>query len=104
VSSGASIAFWPPGSFGDGVPAVDDDLAAVRDARFDLDHTRITAPFTGRIGTHEVSVGNLISGSRGGTSPTTLLATLVSTDSVYLNFDMQPLSNFRGESPGCALP
>jgi RND family efflux transporter MFP subunit len=68
--------------------AVDDALAAVRDARFDLDHTRITAPFTGRIGTREVSVGNLISGSRAGTSPTTLLATLVSTDSVYLNFDM----------------
>src|SRR6266478_9148614 len=68
--------------------AVDDALAAVRDARFDLDHTRITAQFTGRIGTHEVSVGNLISGSRAGTSPTTLLATLVSTDSVYLNFDM----------------
>src|SRR5215469_16949417 len=68
--------------------AVDDALAAVRDARFDLDHTRISAPFTGRIGTHEVSVGNLISGSRAGTSPTTLLATLVSTGSVYLNFDM----------------
>ena len=60
----------------------------MRDALFDLDHTRIAAPFTGRIGTHEVSVGNLISGSRAGTSPTTLLATLVSTDSVYLNFDM----------------
>ena len=37
---------------------------------------------------HQVSVGNLISGSRAGTSPTTLLTTLVSTDSVYLNFDM----------------
>jgi membrane fusion protein, multidrug efflux system len=68
--------------------AVNDALAAVRDARFDLNHTRITAPFTGRIGTHEVSVGNLISGSRAGTSPTTLLAKLVSTGSVYLNFDM----------------
>ena len=68
--------------------AVDDALAAVRDAQFDLDHTRITAPFTGRIGTHQVSVGNLISGSRAGTSPTTLLATIVSTDPIYLNFDM----------------
>jgi RND family efflux transporter MFP subunit len=68
--------------------ALDNAMAAVRDAQFDLDHTRITAPFTGRIGTHEVSVGNLISGSRAGASPTTLLATLVSTDSVYLNFDM----------------
>ena len=68
--------------------ALDDAMAAVRDARFDLDHTRITAPFTGRIGTHLVSIGNLIAGSRAGTSPTTLLATLVSTDSIYLNFDM----------------
>jgi RND family efflux transporter MFP subunit len=68
--------------------ALDNALAAVRDARFDLDHTRITAPFTGRIGTHMVSVGNLIAGSRAGTSPTTLLATIVSTDSIYLNFDM----------------
>jgi RND family efflux transporter MFP subunit len=68
--------------------ALDNALAAVRDAKFDLDHTRITAPFTGRIGTHMVSVGNLIAGSRAGTSPTTLLATIVSTDSIYLNFDM----------------
>jgi RND family efflux transporter MFP subunit len=33
-------------------------------------------------------VGNLIAGSRAATSPTTLLATLVSIDPVYLNFDM----------------
>jgi multidrug efflux system membrane fusion protein len=68
--------------------AVDNAEALVRDAQFDLDHTRITAPLTGRIGTHLVSVGNLIAGSRGAASPTTLLATLVSTDTIYLNFDM----------------
>jgi RND family efflux transporter MFP subunit len=68
--------------------AVDSAEAAVRDAQFDLDHTRVTAPFTGRIGTHEVSVGNLVAGSRAATSPTTLLAMIVSVDSVYLNFDM----------------
>jgi membrane fusion protein, multidrug efflux system len=68
--------------------AVDDAKAQIRDARFDLDHCRITAPFTGRIGTHLVSVGNLIAGSRAATSPTTLLATLVSIDPIYLNFDM----------------
>lgn len=62
--------------------------AAVRDAQFDLDHTRVKAPFTGRIGTHMVSVGNLVSGSRAGTSATTLLATIVSVNPVYLNFDM----------------
>jgi RND family efflux transporter MFP subunit len=68
--------------------AADNAEALVRDAQFDLDHTRITAPFTGRIGTHLVSVGNLIAGSRAASSPTTLLATLVSIDPIYLNFDM----------------
>src|ERR1700760_5006969 len=68
--------------------AVDSAEAAVRDAQFDLDHTRLTAPFTGRIGTHLVSVGNLVAGSRAATSPTTLLATLVSVDLIYLDFDM----------------
>jgi RND family efflux transporter MFP subunit len=62
--------------------------AQMRDAEFDLGRCRITAPFTGRIGTHLVSVGNLIAGSRAGTSPTTLLATLVSLDPIYLDFDM----------------
>src|SRR5262249_24843291 len=68
--------------------AVDDAKAQIRDAEFDLQHCRITAPFTGRIGTHLVSVGNLIAGSRAAASPTTLLATLVPIDPIYLNFDM----------------
>src|SRR5262252_1055897 len=68
--------------------AVDDAEALVRDARFDLDHCYITAPFTGRIGSHLVSVGNLIAGSRAASSPTTLLATLVSLDPIYIDFDM----------------
>jgi RND family efflux transporter MFP subunit len=68
--------------------AVDGALAQVHDARFDLEHTRIAAPFTGRIGNHQVSVGNLVAGSRAGTSPTTLLTTMVSLDPIYLDFDM----------------
>src|SRR5262249_51195167 len=68
--------------------AVDDANAQIRDAQFDLEHCSITAPFTGRIGTHLVSVGNLIAGSRAATTPTTLLATLVSIDPIYLDFDM----------------
>jgi RND family efflux transporter MFP subunit len=68
--------------------AADDALAQVRDARFDLDRCRITAPFTGRIGAHLVSTGNLVAGSRAASSPTTLLAALVSIDPIYLNFDM----------------
>ena len=68
--------------------SVEDAKARIRDAQFDLDHCRIAAPFTGRMGTHLVSVGNLIAGSRTATSPTTLLATLVSLDPIYLDFDM----------------
>ena len=68
--------------------SIDDAKAQIRDAQFDLEHCRITAPFTGRIGTHLVSVGNLIAGSRYATSPTTLLATLVSLDPIYFDFDM----------------
>ena len=40
------------------------------------------------MGTHLVSVGNLVSGNRVGGSATTLLATIVSIDPIYLNFDM----------------
>src|SRR5215467_14285577 len=68
--------------------AVDDAKAQIRDAEFDLEHCRIAAPFIGRIGTHLVSVGNLIAGSRAATSPTTLLTTLVSINPIYLDFDM----------------
>lgn len=68
--------------------AVDAAEALIRDARFDLDRTRITAPFTGRIGNHQVSVGNLVSGNRAGSGPTTLLTTIVSLDALYLDFDI----------------
>ncbi|MFL5255444.1 MAG: efflux RND transporter periplasmic adaptor subunit [Rhodopila sp.] len=68
--------------------AIEAAKAAIRDAQLDLEFARINAPFTGRIGAHLVSAGNLVSGSRGGTSPTTLLATIVSLDPIYLDFDM----------------
>lgn len=71
--------------------ALDEAETLVRDAKFDLDHTRILAPFSGRIGTHLVSVGNLISGNRGGGNTTTLLAVIVSLDPIYLNFDMSEM-------------
>jgi RND family efflux transporter MFP subunit len=68
--------------------AIDAAEAAIMDARLDLEFARVTAPFTGRIGAHLVSVGSLVSGSRGGTSPTTLLTTIVSLDPIHLDFDM----------------
>ena len=68
--------------------AIEAAKAAIMDAKLDLEFSRITAPFSGRIGAHLVSVGSLVSGSRGGTSPTTLLATIVSLDPIHLDFDM----------------
>jgi RND family efflux transporter MFP subunit len=68
--------------------AIDTAQAAIRDAQLDLEFARVTAPFTGRLGAHLVSVGSLVSGSRGGATPTTLLATVVSLDPVHLDFDM----------------
>jgi membrane fusion protein, multidrug efflux system len=68
--------------------AVEDAKARVRDAELDLEYCRVRAPFTGRIGARQVSLGSLVAGSRAATSPTTLLATLVSLDPLYLDFDM----------------
>ncbi len=83
--------------------AVAEARSAVDDAQFDVDRCRIVAPFTGRIGTHLVSIGNLISGSRAATSATTLLATLVSLDPIYFDFDIseadyQLLSTYRSKA------
>jgi RND family efflux transporter MFP subunit len=68
--------------------AIDDAKAQIRDAQLDLEYTRITAPFTGRIGARLVSIGSLVAGSRAGISPSTLLTTLVSLDPIYLDFDL----------------
>ena len=68
--------------------AIDTAQAAIRDAQLDLEFSHVVAPFTGRMGAHLVSVGSLVSGSRGGTTNTTLLATIVSLDPIHLDFDM----------------
>jgi multidrug efflux system membrane fusion protein len=68
--------------------AVEDARARIRDAELDLEYCRVRAPFSGRIGARQISIGSLVAGSRAATSPTTLLATLVSLDPLYLDFDM----------------
>jgi len=67
--------------------SIDQAKAAVASAELNLEFTHITAPQTGKISRHLVSLGNLISGSQSGGS-TTLLTTLVSLDPIYLDFDM----------------
>lgn len=74
--------------------AIETAKAAIRDASLDLEFSRVTAPFTGRIGRHLELVGNLVSGSRGGVGPTTLLGTIVSLDPIYIDFDMSK-SDYR---------
>lgn len=66
--------------------AVEAAKAAIRTAELNVEFTRITAPITGRISRHQVSIGNLISGGDGGAA--TLLTTIVSLDPIYFNFDM----------------
>jgi multidrug efflux system membrane fusion protein len=55
--------------------------AQLRQSDLTVEFTRITAPISGRIGRAEVRPGNLVSPA------TTLLATLVSMDPVYVSFD-----------------
>src|SRR5262245_44002007 len=60
--------------------------AAVHAAELNLEFTRVTAPQSGRISRHQVSIGNLVSG--GDSANTTMLTTIVSLDPIYLEFDM----------------
>ncbi len=81
--------------------------AEMRDAQLDIEFCHVTAPFTGRISAHRVSIGSLVSGSRAGASATTLLTTLVSLDPVHLDFDMSEadyLAYSRARrAPGAAI-
>ena len=66
--------------------------AAIKQVELDLQFTNLTAPISGRIGDRRVSVGNLVSG---GTSGTTLLATIASIDPIRFEFTMDEGSYLR---------
>lgn len=66
---------------------LDSAHAQVRDAEINLEFTHVTAPVSGRVGAHQVSIGNLISGGGNG-AQATLLTTIVSLDPVWFNFDI----------------
>jgi RND family efflux transporter MFP subunit len=61
-----------------------DVAAAVRAARLNLEFTRVTAPISREAGRAEVTTGNLV--QSGGNAPT-LLTTIVSLDSIYVEFE-----------------
>jgi RND family efflux transporter MFP subunit len=60
--------------------------AAIQTAQLNVEFTHITAPVSGRISNHRVSIGNLVTGGDGGAA--TLLTTIVSLDPIYFNFDV----------------
>ncbi|MBN8873206.1 MAG: efflux RND transporter periplasmic adaptor subunit [Rhodospirillales bacterium] len=68
------------------IAAMEQAKAAIRSAQLNIEFSRITAPFTGRIGAHQVSIGSLVNGGTGANS--TLLATVVSLDPIHVDFDM----------------
>jgi gold/copper resistance efflux system membrane fusion protein len=60
--------------------------AAIAAAELDLSFTRVTAPIAGRVDRVLVTEGNLVTGGNTGTA--TLLTTIVSTDPLYVYFDI----------------
>jgi RND family efflux transporter MFP subunit len=78
--------------------AVAGNEALVRQAELDIEYTELKAPITGRIGDRRVSPGNLVTGGTGGSGgSTTLLATIVSTDPIRLEFTFDEASWLRYE-------
>jgi multidrug efflux system membrane fusion protein len=69
--------------------------AMVRQAELELEFTELRAPVAGRIGERRVTPGNLVTGGTGGN--TTLLATIVSTDPIRLEFTFDEASLLRYE-------
>ena len=74
--------------------------AEIHQAELDLDYSEIRSPIDGRIGERQVDIGNLI---QGGTSDTTLMATVVSLDPIQFEFNISE-SNYlayqRAEAKG----
>ena len=75
--------------------AVENAKAAIRSAELNVEFARITAPITGRISRHQVSIGNLISGGESGSAG--LLTTIVSLDPIYFYFDMSEADHLAYE-------
>jgi multidrug efflux system membrane fusion protein len=64
--------------------AIQSAEASLAQAQVDVDHAYVKAPISGRISRAEITLGNLV-----GTTPTPpLLASIVSNDGVYADFDV----------------
>lgn len=65
--------------------------AALETARINLDHTRLSAPFDGRVSRAELTVGNIV--SAGANAP--VLTRLVSVSPIYGEFDVDEQTYLR---------
>lgn len=72
------------------IAAVDEAKANLEIAEINLGYTKVTAPFTGRIGRHLVDVGNLV-----GTPSPTKLATIEQVSPIYVYFNVDEPSVLR---------
>jgi RND family efflux transporter MFP subunit len=63
--------------------------AAVRDARVNLEFTRITSPISGRVSKARITEGNL---AQLGSDDTTVLTTVVTTNPIYVYFNIDERS------------
>jgi len=63
--------------------------AQVEQANLDLGFTRIEAPIAGKIGRRQIDAGNLV------TADSTLLANVVTTDPIYVYFNVDELTMLR---------
>ena len=77
------------------IAAIAADEASIRNAELELSYTLITAPISGQVSARRVDVGNLV-----GYGESTLLTTIVQTDTIYTYFspseeDVQKIYKFR---------
>ncbi len=83
--------------YGELVAAIAADEAAIRNAELELSYTVITSPVSGQVSARRVDVGNLV-----GYGESTLLTTIVQTDSIYTYFSptesqVQKIYKFRSQ-------
>jgi multidrug efflux system membrane fusion protein len=62
--------------------------ADLAQAEVDLDHAYVKAPISGRVSRAELTVGNLVQGGSGASTPPPLLTSIVSSDGVYADFEV----------------
>lgn len=60
--------------------------AAVRDAQLNLEFTRVVSPIDGQVSRRRVTEGNLV---QSGTAQSTVLTTVVTTDPIYVSFNIE---------------